>query len=198
MRNILSVLLIGIILGSAGLHVGKALFSDRSISEGNMISTGEFDVKISKSGERFYNDLKLFEFENLKPGDSRDLEFHIKNYGDTDISKLTLSFKVEDLEDGTLTTAESLVDNTTDVGELSQNIIITKFEVTKNGQTYSLSNYINKTLKEISDKEISLLNNAMSPSEEVKVAIGFKLSSSAGNECQTDIAKVSLEIYAEQ
>lgn len=197
MRSILGILLVGMILG-AGLHMGKALFSDRSISEGNVISTGEFDVKISKSGERFYNDLKLFEFENLKPGDSRDLEFHIKNYGDIDISRLTLSFEVEDLEVGKLTSAESLVDNTTEVGELSQNIIITKFEVTRNGQTYSLGNYINKTLREISDKEIGLLNNAMSPGEEIKVAIGFELSPSAGNECQTDMVKVSLEIYAEQ
>jgi len=197
-RNVLIVLLIGILLGSTGLHLGKAIFSDKSISKGNIISTGSFDLKISKSGDRFYNNLKMFEFKDLKPGEARDIEFYIKNYGDTDISTLTLNFKVKDLEDGTLTDTESLVDNTTEAGELSQNILITKFEVTKEGQTYSLSDYIGRTLKEISNKEISLLNSPLAPNEKIKVTIGFKLSQTAGNECQTDIAKVSIEFYAEQ
>lgn len=192
------VLFVGIILGATGIQVGNALFSDKSISEDNEISTGEFDIRISKDGSRFYDDVKLFEFSNLKPGDSREFNFYIKNSGDISISTLMLSFNVEDLENGKLTDAESLVDNTTDTGELSKNIVITKLSVTKEGQTYTLDQYIGKSLKELNNQPISLLKESLAPEEQLKVAIGFKLKEEAGNECQTDTARITLNIYAEQ
>ncbi|AHF79412.1 TasA family protein [Thermococcus paralvinellae] len=199
MRKVLMVVLfVGIILGATGIQVGNALFSDKSISEDNEISTGEFDIRISKDGSRFYDDVKLFEFSNLKPGDSREFNFYIKNSGDISISTLMLSFNVEDLENGKLTDAESLVDNTTDTGELSKNIVITKLSVTKEGQTYTLDQYIGKSLKELNNQPISLLKESLAPEEQLKVAIGFKLKEEAGNECQTDTARITLNIYAEQ
>lgn len=197
-KLLLVILLIGAILGAAGLQVGNALFSDKSLSEGNEISTGEFDVKISKDGSRFYNDLKLFDFSNLKPGDFREFTFYVKNSGDISVSTLMLSFNIEDLENGKLTEAESLVDNTTDTGELSRNMIITKLSVTKDGQTYTLDEYVGKTLKEINGTSISLLKESLTPGEQLKVTVGFKLKEDAGNECQTDTVRISLSIYAEQ
>ena len=197
-KFLLIALLVGIVMGAAGLQVGNALFSDKSLSEGNEISTGEFDIKISKDGSRFYNDLKLFEFSNLKPGDSREFTFYIKNSGDISVSTLILSFNIEDLENGKLTEAESLVDNTTDTGELSRNMIITKLSVTKDGQTYTLDEYVGKTLKEINGTSISLLKESLTPGEQLKVTVGFKLKEDAGNECQTDTVRISLSIYAEQ
>ncbi len=197
-KLLLVILLIGAILGAAGLQVGNALFSDKSLSEGNEISTGEFDVKISKDGSRFYNDLKLFDFSNLKPGDFREFTFYVKNSGDISVSTLMLSFNIEDLENGKLTEAESLVDNTTDTGELSRNMIITKLSVTKDGQTYTLDEYVGKTLKEINGASISLLKESLTPGEQLKVTVGFKLKEDAGNECQTDTVRISLSIYAEQ
>ncbi|ALM76407.1 TasA family protein [Thermococcus barophilus] len=197
-KLLLIVLVAGILIGAAGIQVGNALFSDKSISKGNEISTGEFDIGISKDGSRFYDDLKLFEFSNLKPGDYREFSFYIKNRGDVGVSRILLSFNVEDLEDGKLTDAESLVDNTTDTGELSRNVIIAKLSVTKDSQTYSLDDYVGKTLKEISGKQISLLRDLLKPGENIKVTVGFKLKDDAGNECQTDIARITLNIYAEQ
>jgi len=134
----------------------------------------------------------------LKPGDYREVNFYVKNSGDIGASTLTLSFGVEDVENGKLTDAESLVDNTTDRGELSGNIIITKFEVTKGDQTYTLDQYTGKTLEDINGQPIPLLKEPLEPGEKLKVTIGFKLKENAGNECQTDIAKISLDIYAEQ
>lgn len=180
------------------MHISTALFSDRSVSQNNEISTGEFDVRISKDGSKFYDDLKLFDFNNLKPGDSRDVVFYIKNGGDVDISTLRLDFDVQDLEKGSLTDAESLVDNTTDVGELSQNLLIRDFEITKGNQTYSLTDYIGKNLKDVSSSAISILNEKLMPRETLKVKLSLQLSPSAGNECQTDTAKISINIYAEQ
>jgi len=194
----LTILLIGILIGVAGVHIGNALFSDRSLSEGNGISTGEFDIRISKDGSKFYNNLKLFDFSNLKPGDYREVNFYVKNNGDISASTLALSFGVEDIENGKLTDAESLVDNTTDRGELSRNIIITKFEVTKGDQTYTLDKYTGKTLEDINGQPISLLKEPLEQGEKLRITIGFKLKENAGNECQTDIAKISLDIYAEQ
>ncbi|WP_240912103.1 CalY family protein [Thermococcus sp. M39] len=192
-KLLLAMLLVGIILGATGIQVGNALFSDRSLSEGNEISTGEFDIRISKDGSRFYDDVKLFEFSNLKPGDSREFNFYIKNSGDISVSTLMLSFNVEDLENGKPTAAESLVDNTTDIGELSKNIVITKLSVTKEGQTYTLDQYIGKLLKEINGTSISLLKESLTPGEQLKVTIGFKLKEDAGNECQTDTARITLK-----
>jgi len=40
-----------------------AIFSNVGISENNEISTGEFDVKMSKTENSFYNDLKLFDLK---------------------------------------------------------------------------------------------------------------------------------------
>ncbi|ADT85104.1 TasA family protein [Thermococcus barophilus] len=197
-KLLLIVLVAGILIGAAGIQVGNALFSDKSISKGNEISTGEFDIGISKDGSRFYDDLKLFEFSNLKPGDYREFSFYIKNRGDVGVSRILLSLNVEDLEDGKLTDAESLVDNTTDTGELSKNIIIAKLSVTKDSQTYSLDDYVGKTLKEISGKQILLPRDLLKPGENIKVTVGFKLKDDAGNECQTDIARITLNIYAEQ
>ncbi|WP_457754627.1 TasA family protein [Thermococcus sp.] len=197
-KFLLIVLMAGILIGAAGIQVGNAFFSDKSISEGNEISTGEFDIGISKDESRFYNNLKLFEFSNLKPGDYREFVFYIKNRGDVEVSRIVFSLNVEDLENGKLTAAESLVDNTTDTGELSRNIIIAKLSVTRNNQTYSLDDYVGKTLKEISGKQILLLKDLLKPGENVKVTVGFKLKDDAGNECQTDTAKITLNIYAEQ
>ena len=197
-KFLLAVLLVGILLGATGIHIGNALFSDRSLSEGNEISTGKFDIGISKDGSRFYNDLKLFEFANLKPGDSREFSFFVKNRGDIEISTLILRFTVEDLEDGKLTDAESLVDNTTDRGELSKNIVITRLSVTKEGQTYTLDQYIGKSLKELNNQPISLLKEPLAPEERLKVTIDFKLKKDAGNECQTDTTRITLNVYAEQ
>ena len=197
-KLLLLMVLIGILLGAAGIQVGNALFSDKSVSEGNEISTGEFDIRISKDGSRFYDGIKLFKFSNLKPGDSREFTFHVKNSGDIGISTLVLSFNVEDLENGKLTETESLVDNTTDIGELSTNIVITKLSITKDGQIYTLDGYIGKTLKELNRQQISLLREALEPEGKLTSTVGFRLKEDAGNECQTDTVRVTLNIYAEQ
>lgn len=198
MKKWLGILVTGIVLGMVGVHAGEAFFSDISKSENNEISTGEFDIKISKDGSYFRDDLKLFEFKDLAPGDSREVTFYIKNYGDIDVSKLKLTLNVEDLEDGALSSAEALVDNTADVGELSGNIVIEDFEVNEGNQTYRLNDYIGKSLKEISGSTINLLREKLEPDEKIKVRLSLRLSPSAGNECQTDVARVSMSIHAEQ
>ena len=198
MRKEIAFVLLGLLLGAAGFKVGTALFSDVSLSEKNEISTGEFDIRISKTGDRFYNDLKLFELGDLKPGDEINTSFYIKNDGDIDVSKIFITLKVQDLEDGELTDAESLVDSTPEEGELSRSVIIEWVVVTKGNETYTLSEYSGKTLYELNNVSISLLESPLAPSETLKVSMFFLVDPNATNEIQKDLSLVSLQIYAEQ
>ncbi|MCA6213566.1 methyltransferase [Thermococcus sp. 101 C5] len=198
MKRELSLIFVGLLIGAMGLKIGMAIFSDISLSEKNEISTGEFDVRISKTGTSFYNDLKLFDFDDLKPGDEVKAEFYIKNSGDFNISRIILIPSVQDLESGDLTDAEAKIDTTPDVGELSKNLIIEWIVVTVKNQTYTLSDYSGKTLFDLNNQSISLLTSPLAPSETLKVSMFFLVNPDAGNEIQKDLCLVSLQIYAEQ
>lgn len=198
MKRELTILLIGLLVGVAGFKIGSALFSDVSISENNEISTGEFDIRISKTGERFYNDLKFFEFEDLKPGDEVNATFYIKNSGDISMSRILILLKIRDLEDGELTDAEALVDDTPETGELSKNLILEWIAITQGNQTYTLGEYSGKTLYELNNQSISIFNSSLGPSETLRVTMFLLVDPNAGNEIQKDVSLVSLQIYAEQ
>lgn len=198
MKRELSLIFVGLLIGAMGLKIGMAIFSDISLSEKNEISTGEFDVRISKTGTSFYNDLKLFDFDDLKPGDEVKAEFYIKNSGDFNISRIILIPSVQDLESGDLTDAEAKIDTTPDVGELSKNLIIEWIVVTVKNQTYTLSDYSGKTLFDLNNQSISLITSPLAPSEVAKVSMFFLVNPNAGNEIQKDLCLVSLQIYAEQ
>ena len=198
MKRELTILLIGLLVGAAGFKIGNALFSDVSISENNEISTGEFDIRISKTGERFYNDLKLFEFKDLKPGDEVNATFYIKNSGDISMSRILILLKIRDLEDGELTDAEALVDDTPETGELSKNLILEWIAITQGNQTYTLGEYSGKTLYELNNQSISIFNSSLGPSETLRVTMFLLVDPNAGNEIQKDVSLVSLQIYAEQ
>jgi len=198
MKRELTILLIGLLVGAAGFKIGSALFSDVSISENNEISTGEFDIRISKTGERFYNDLKLFEFKDLKPGDEVNATFYIKNSGDISMSRILILLKIRDLEDGELTDAEALVDDTPETGELSKNLILEWIAITQGNQTYTLGEYSGKTLYELNNQSISIFNSSLGPSETLRVTMFLLVDPNAGNEIQKDVSLVSLQIYGEQ
>ena len=198
MRREIAFMILGLLLGAAGFKIGGALFSDISISENNEIATGEFDVRISKTGSSFYNELKLFEFNDLKPGDEIKAEFYIKNSGDFNISKILIIPNVQDLESGELTEAEALVDNTTEIGELSQNLILEWIAITQGNQTYTLGEYSGKTLYELNNQSISIFNSSLGPSETLRVTMFLLVDPNAGNEIQKDVSLVSLQIYGEQ
>lgn len=198
MKKEIAFMMLGLLLGVMGFKIGTALFSDISLSENNELSTGEFDIRISKTGERFYNDLKLFELDDLKPGDEVNVSFYIKNNGDMEVSKIFITPKVRDLEDGELTDAESLVDSTPEEGELSKSLIVEWIVVTRSNETYTLSDYSGKTLHELNNQSISLLNSPLAPSEILKVSIFFLVDPNATNEIQKDLSLLSLQVYAEQ
>lgn len=198
MKRELTILLIGLLVGAAGFKIGSALFSDVSISENNEISTGEFDIRISKTGERFYNDLKLFEFKDLKPGDEVNATFYIKNSGDISMSRILILLKIRDLEDGELTDAEALVDDTPETGELSKNLMVEWIVVAKGNQTYTLGEYSGKTLYKLNNQSISIFNSSLGPSETLRVTMFLLVDPNAGNEIQKDVSLVSLQIYGEQ
>ena len=198
MKRELTILLIGLLVGAAGFKIGSALFSDVSISENNEISTGEFDIRISKTGERFYNDLKLFEFKDLKPGDEVNATFYIKNSGDISMSRILILLKIRDLEDGELTDAEALVDDTPETGELSKNLILEWIAITQGNQTYTLGEYSGKTLYKLNNQSISIFNSSLGLSETLRVTMFLLVDPNAGNEIQKDVSLVSLQIYGEQ
>ena len=193
------IVLLGAIL-AAMLLVGEAtsFFTDVARSRGNEISSGEFDIAISKEGSRYYNDLKLFEFSGMKPGDRRTFEFYVKNRGNIDVSSLTMVFHVEDREDGPLTPAEREVDNTSQVGELSRCLIVKSIGVSKGNTSWTVDGMAGKTLRELSGRELSLLLEPLRKGETMKIAVTVEFSPSAGNECQTDIADVNIDLVAEQ
>ncbi|NPA47410.1 MAG: methyltransferase [Thermococci archaeon] len=180
------------------LGVGSAYFSDVAKSNGNSFSSGEFDVAVSKDGHRFYDDYKLFSFDGMKPGDERIVRFYVKNRGDVPVSKISMRLNVADREDGKLSKAEALVDNTTEVGELSPNLVITSFNVTVGNVTRTLSEYIGKSLKDLNGTDIELFSGRLEQNEKIEVTMGIKFREDAGNECQTDIADVNMTLYATQ
>ena len=176
-----------------------SVFTDTATSKGNEIGSGEFDIGISKEGSRYYNDLKLFDFSNLKPGDVIDITFYIKNRGDMPVSRLTMTLHVKDLEDGPLSPAEAKVDHTPDVGELSSNLIITAMTIEIGRKTLNVSDAVGKTLGTLNGKLIPLpVEGKLAPGETAKVTMRVWFSKDAGNECQTDSIKIDMELDAEQ
>jgi len=176
----------------------KSLFTDVALSENNEISSGEFDIAISKDGSRFYNDAKLFEFSNLKPGDERTFSFHVKNRGDIDVSRLTMLLHVSDLEDGSMSPAEKAVDNTTDVGELSEYLRVKELKVYLDSNSWTVDSVKGKSLKELSGEEIELTDRPLKEGETLRVTMTVEFSKEAGNECQTDRVLVNMKLNAEQ
>ncbi|NJE05676.1 methyltransferase [Thermococcus sp. M36] len=190
--GILAALLV--LAGSA-----RSIFTDIAHSENNEISSGKFDIAISKDNSRFYNDLKLFEFSNLKPGDSREVVLYVKNRGDVPVSKLTMTLHVNDYEDGPLSPSEAAVDSTPDRGELSGNLIITSITVEAGGKTTSVENITGKSLAELNGNLITLaLDEKIAPGNTAKITLKIAFSENAGNECQTDRTSVDIELTAEQ
>ncbi len=198
MKRLWLVVGMSVLLFVGGIKVGVSYFTDAATSTGNEISTGEFDIGISRDGSRYYDNYKLFEFSNLKPGEEKTIDFYIKNRGDYPVSRITMRFNITDLEKGELSGAEALVDKTPDTGELSRNLVITSFKVKYNGRTTALDGYAGKTLAELNNTKITLFSGKLEKSDSMEVLLSIKLSENAGNECQTDISKIALTIYAEQ
>ncbi|WP_048811376.1 TasA family protein [Thermococcus gammatolerans] len=182
----------------AGMHLGVSYFSDVAKSSGNEISTGDFDIGISKDGKRFYDDYKLFSFGNLAPGESRTVTFAIKNRGDYPLSRIVLTFNVTDREDGKLSKAESLVDSTPDVGELSKHLIVKSFVVSDGSKEWSVDSAAGKTLAEINGTPIEIFTGKLPQNGVLTVNMTLELSPSAGNDCLADSVDVDMSLLAEQ
>ncbi|WP_297506043.1 TasA family protein [Thermococcus sp.] len=193
-----SVVAIGSLLALLLIGGASSFFTDVAKSNGNEISSGKFDIAISKEGTRYYNDLKIFQFSGMKPGDERTFEFYVKNRGDIAVSKLTLVFHVTDREDGEMSPAEKEVDNTTDVGELSKCLIVKSVEVYRGNSSYAINGVSGKTFREISGKELELLRERLDKGENIRLAVTVEFSPGAGNECQSDSVRVDMELRAEQ
>ena len=176
----------------------KSFFTDVAISKNNEISSGEFDIALSRDGDRFYNDLRLFEFSNLKPGDERTFTFYIKNRGDIDVSRLSMILDIRDLEDGSMSPAEKAVDNTTETGELSEYLIVKELKVYLRDDSWTVDSIRGKSLKELNGKEIGLMSKPLKEGEILRVMMTLKFPEKAGNECQTDRVVVNMKINAEQ
>lgn len=177
----------------------RSIFTDVAHSNDNEFGSGEFDIAVSKDGSRFYNDIKLFEFSNLKPGDERTFTFYIKNRGDVDVSRMTMTLNIKDLEESEMSPAEKAVDNTTDVGELSKYLVVNELRVHLGDQSWTVDSTKGRTLSELSGVEIGLLNGQQLKAGEVlEVEVTVRFSEKAGNECQTDKTIVDMELNAEQ
>ncbi|WP_050002508.1 TasA family protein [Thermococcus eurythermalis] len=170
--------------------VARSYFTDTALSEGNTITTGELDVAISKDGKRFYNELKLFEVENLLPGENRTVTFYVKNRGTVDMGRLTLTLNVRNYE-VKMSPAEKEVDSTPEEGELGK--WLTLRAITVNGRKIK----VNETLNSLSGKAITL-PQMLKPDESAQVEMTFELPKEAGNECQTDGVKLTIRVDAGQ
>ncbi|WP_457751895.1 TasA family protein [Thermococcus sp.] len=185
-----------LVLGLA--KAGISYFTDTAVSDGNTISTGDFDIGISKDGSRYYDELKLFSFKDIAPGENRTFTFYVKNRGDYPVSSVGMLFNVTDREDGSLSKAEALVDKTPKVGELSKYLIIKDFRVEYNGTERVLGEYIGKSLRGINMTELRVFSGTLTPGDSIKVTMTFQLLPEAGNDCLTDITEVNLLITASQ
>ncbi|ASJ06252.1 TasA family protein [Thermococcus pacificus] len=198
MKRAMVVGVLGLLVFLAGVKFGVSYFSDVAKSEGNQISTGEFDIGISRDGERFYDDYKLFSFDDLQPGEERTVDFYIKNRGDYPISFVGMVFNITDLEDGSPSKAEALVDKTPDTGELSKYLIIKDFRVSQDGDEKVLSDYIGKSLKDLNMSELQIFSGSLPENGILKVTLTVQLSPAAGNDCLTDTSKICIRITAGQ
>ncbi|WP_297523435.1 methyltransferase, partial [Thermococcus sp.] len=185
MRRLAVVGMLALLLIGAGLKLGTSYFSDVAKSNGNQISTGDFDIGISKDGGRFYDDYKLFSFNDIKPRENRTFTFYIKNRGDYALSAVSMVFNVTDAEDGALSKAEALVDKTPDAGELSKYLIIRDFRISLDGNEKVLTDYIGKSLRELNMSELQIFSGSLPVNGVLKVEVTFQLSPSAGNDCLT-------------
>ncbi|NJE77296.1 TasA family protein [Thermococcus sp. ES12] len=175
----------------------RSVFTDVALSENNEITSGEFDIAISKDGSRFYNDLKLFEFSGLKPGDERTFTFYVKNRGDIDVSKLTMILHVRDIE-GSMSPAEKEVDNTTETGELSGYLMVKELRVYLGSDSWTVDSVRGRSLKELNGVGIDLISKPLRENEVLRVTMTVKFFEEAGNECQTDRAMIDIKLNAEQ
>ncbi|ASJ02096.1 methyltransferase [Thermococcus profundus] len=198
MKRVFVVGLVAVLVFLAGVKFGVSYFSDVAKSENNEFSTGEFDIGISRDGSRYYDDYRIFEFGNLLPGEEKTIRFYLKNRGDYPVSTISMVLNVTDLEDGSLSKAEVLVDNTPDVGELSRYLVIKDFRVTFNGTTVTLDRYKGKSLRELNNTQLNLFSGKLPKNGAVEVTMTIQLSSDAGNDCQTDTSKVAMLITASQ
>lgn len=198
MKRTLGVILVALLVFIAGLKFGASYFSDVAKSTGNEFSTGEFDIGISRDGERYYDAYKVFEFGDLLPGEEKTIRFYIKNRGDYPVSRITMTLNVTDREDGKPSKAEALVDSTPDVGELSKYLIVKDIRVSVNRTAVALDSYAGKSLQELNGTLIRLFEGKLAESEAIGVTIRVELSPDAGNECQTDTSEVAMLITASQ
>ncbi len=198
MKRAMVVGILAVLIFAAGAKFGVSYFSDVAKSSGNEISTGDFDVGISRDGSRYYDDYRLFSFDNMKPGESRTFTFYIKNRGDYPISSVELLFNVTDLERGKMSKAEALVDNTPDVGELSRYLIVKDFRVSAGDGDIVLNRYIGKSLREINSTPLDIFNGSLTENGVLRVSVTVQLSPSAGNDCLTDVSNVDMIITARQ
>lgn len=197
MRKFLVVLLLGVMVGAAGARYGEALFSDLATSKGNELSTGDFDVRISKDGSRFYDEVKLFSFEGMKPGDEKEVTFYVKNSGDIPFSSLKLAFEVNDYEED-YSDLEASADGTADIGELSGKVVVNALKVVKEGKVFEVDGVNGKPLGELNGTWIDLPGLPLGPDERMEIKALLRLVDSAGNECLTDRMEVTLKVYASQ
>ena len=198
LKRLMIVILVGLLLMVSGIGFNVSYFSDVAKSQGNTLSTGDFDIDISRDGNRYYDNYKLFSFDNMKPGENRTFEFYIKNRGDYSVSRVSIEFNVSDLERGKLSTVEAEVDDTPNVGELSGEVRILDFRVVSPSGDYKVGSLVGKTLREVNGTSFLIFKGSLHKNEVLKVSVTLQLSPSAGNECLTDEAKVGLSIYAEQ
>ncbi|WP_456421217.1 TasA family protein [Thermococcus sp.] len=170
--------------------ISTSIFTDTAVSKGNSITSAEFDIAISKDGQRFYNDLKLFELKNLLPGDTRTVRFYIKNRGTVEVKRLSMVLKVRNYE-VKMSPGEKAVDTTPDVGELGKWLVLESMEI--NGKRIT----VNETLNSLNGKSLELPVR-MQPGEKIEVRMTFKLPDEASNECQTDGIDVEMRLDASQ
>ncbi|EEB73914.1 TasA family protein [Thermococcus sp. AM4] len=197
MKRYLIVGIATLLVFLAGVHLGTSYFSDVAKSSGNEVSTGDFDIAISKDGKRFYDDYKLFSFGDLAPGENRTVTFAIKNRGDYPLSRVILTFNVTDREEK-ISKAESLIDSTPDVGELSKYLVIKSFVVSNGSAEWSVDSAAGKTLAEINGTPIEIFTGKLPQNGVLTVNMTLELSPSAGNDCLTDSVEVDMTLLAEQ
>ncbi|AFK22253.1 TasA family protein [Pyrococcus sp. ST04] len=188
-RKVLGVLIILAVLAVFSLAHVRGNFSDVATSEGNKVSSAEFDVRISKDGKRFYDSTKIFSIDDMKPGETKEFTFYVKNYGEIEISNVSLFLKVKDIEDE-ISPAEKPHDMTEDVGELSSCLVL---RIYSNGTKVTEGR-----LSELAGKKISLFSGTLKSGEKFLVRLHLTFDKNAGNECMTDSVEVYIKIVAVQ
>ena len=179
-KALIATLALALVATMVGLGV-HAYFSDTETSTGNYFQAGTLDLKVNGQDDPIG---AIIEIGNVKPGDSGSVDVNLNNAGSLDGNADLHIKNLQDLENG-YNEAEG-VDS--EPGELSKAITVT---IIYDGNTIAEDELYDLNCQ-------NLILGALKAGVTKVVKISWSVSTSAGNEIQSDKCTFDIEFSLDQ